>query len=607
MANPRFLARNLSEAPTGLQPWQQLCREQIHSMYEDSFNNRVPIRKAIQELSWPTSLITAKDTFTSMVKVAHDCNEADASQWVDANWPPLDEVANHQTLLNTNVYCWRFDDASFWRGQPDTTKVCALAKSFICVGFKKDSPICSRDNRLAGFNCLRFGDGQARGLALRLAWTVLQKNMQSGAITHSPSLNVIFDSLSAIPTCFEETADETTMIVRQAFRQNVKAAMTVPVNTIDWSTIIMGLASSSTTPTDLLSASSAQARKANTQRMLDMMGSVTSAYEAQVDEEGIVMGPAAKRPRRGRRSSKSCVDNGHTTSLPDDQAQSQVKIGAQRLAAIKQILSYATARSFNMMTTHLVWAGDFRYSGLSDAMLAHKHIWPGSTPNPVMLPTPGQLQINLASQKSSDMMVPSRLTTAMLYYEAELTTEMHESLVNKVLHLFEDEALHIADPSRRVRFRPSVETLDGCRLVIQHWYQSIKECAQQDLSPEDFKELEDAVLYGDAMDGQIIKALERFPLRWNMAMLPDLKRGMPDEVLLDSETILEKTEQDLWNAKYEDFAAKLRSDQHKIHTLRLGSAALNDQLEWIRHMKMMSQAATVSQLVDQFTQVFVVA
>lgn len=606
---PRALARHLSEAPTGLQTWQQLCRAQIHAIYEDSFNNRVPSLKAIQELPWPTSLTTAKDTFISLVKVAHGCNEADALQWVDANWSSLEGVANQQTLRNTNVYCWRFDDASFWRGQPDTTKVCALAKSFIYVGFKKDSPICSRDNALTGFSCLRFGDGQARGLALRLAWTVLQKNIQSGAITHSASLQVVFDSLSSIPTCFEETSDETTTLVRQAVRQNVKAAMTVPVNSLEWSTIIMTIAASSSgiTPTDLLSAASGNARKANAQRMLDVMGSVTSAYDAQVDDEGIVMGPVAKRPRRGRRSSKSSLDTGLATSSPlDDQAQSQIKIGTQKLAAIKNVLSHATDKSFKLMTTHSVWAGDFRSSGLSDAMHAHKHMWPGSVPNPTMLPTAGQLQINLASQKSSEMMVPARLTTALLYYEAELTYEMHESLVYKVLVFFEDEALHIADPSRRARFRPSIENLDGCRVVIQHWHQSIKECAQKDLSPEDFKELEDAVLNENAMDSQIIKALERFPLRWNMAMLPDLKAGMPDEVQLESETLLEQAELKLWNAKFEDFAAKLTSDQHKIHTLRLGSAALDDQLEWIRHMKMMSQASTVSQLVDQFTQVFVV-
>jgi hypothetical protein len=601
---PCTLARNLSESPMGLQAWQQTCREHIHTIYEACFQNHVPILKAVQEMSWPTSVQTAKDELICVVKRSHDLSEEDALLWVEQRSMFVQKEAMDHTLINTHVYQWRFDDASLWRGQPDTSKVCALAKSFICAGFKKDSPICSRDNVMTGFNCMRFGDGQARGVALRLAWTVLKNNILSATVVHSPSLQAIVDTLVAVPTLFEIANDEKTKIVRQAVRQNLKATMTLPVNTVDWATIIVSLTASNTTPLQLLSVTSAQSRKVNAKRMLDMMASVTQVYNAQVDAEGVVISPPMKRPRRGRRSSKSSVGDVASTPVSEDQTQSQIRIGAQKIAAIKNMLSYATETSFNMMSAHLVWAGDFKYSGLSDAMLAHKHLWPGSPPNPAVLPNHSQYQISLASQKACDMTVPQRLRTSPMHYDAVLTYEMHEMLVTKVLVCFEDEALHVTEPSKRLKFRPTVNTLDVCRLIIQHWQQSIKQCAQQDLSEEDFKELEAAVLYGDAMDSHIKKALDRFPVNWNMSMLPDLKAGMPEDCIVDTETLLEKAELDLWNAKLDDFSAKLKRDQIKIQTMHSGSSTLQDQLEWIRHMKMVNQASTVSQLVEQFTTVF---
>ena len=604
MQPARGLARRLSEAPAGSQPWQQLCREQIHTIFEDCFQKRVTILKTVQDMSWPTSLDTAKASMVSVLKVSHNVSEEVASQIVEAKWPSHPGLENDGGLYTTNVYCWRYDDASLWRGQPDTTKVCGLAKSFICVGFKKDSPLCSRDRTFDGFSCLRFGDGQARGVALRLAWSILERNILSGEILHSMSLKAIVDSLMSIPTCFDGNGqDEKSMVIRQAVRQNVKATMTVLVNTVDWATIVINLTASSTNPLELLSPTPALTRKSNGFRLLEMLTSVTSSYEAAVDEEGVVMSPAAKRQRRGRRCARTALDIAGGNSTLDDPAQ--IRIGSLKLTAIKNILAYATEASFTTLSTHLVWAGDYKYSGLSDNILAHKHLWPGSMPNQTVLPQPNQLQICLATHKIAEKMAPQRLTTAFLQYEEELTVEMHEMLVTKLLYFFEDEALHVVDPSKRLKFRPTVETVDTCRLVIQHWQQSIKQCALADLSEEDFKELEAAVLYGDAMDSQVIKALQRFPVKWNMSMLPDLKAGMPDDLVDDSETLLEKTELNLWHARLEEFEAKLKIDQAKIRTMFAGSGLLNDQLDWIRHMKMTEQAVTAAELVNQFTRVYV--
>jgi hypothetical protein len=82
---------------------------------------------------------------------------------------------------------------------------------------------------------------------------------------------------------------------------------------------------------------------------------------------------------------------------------------------------------------------------------------------------------------------------------------------------------------------------------------------------------------------------------------------MPEDFQDDTETLLEKTELNLWHARLDDFAAKLKLDHSKIQTMFAGSGLLNDQLDWIRHMKMTEQAATAAELVDQFTRVYVQA
>ena len=57
------------------------------------------------------------------------------------------------------------------------------------------------------------------------------------------------------------------------------------------------------------------------------------------------------------------------------------------------------------------------------------------------------------------------------------------------------------------------------REVIQHWFLSIEEAAKADLTPKDYNELRNAVLYGDAMDKQILDATKRFPQVWHIAMI----------------------------------------------------------------------------------------
>ena len=592
----RSLIRKLSDAGPGLELWQQDCREAVHNIYEESFKDRKPIAAIIQALPWPSSVAEAKVELELMAQVACGLSQSDAQAYADiALQFPL--VADHLGFTFTNVYHWRIDDQSLWRGQSDTAKVCGLAKSILCTGFHRDSTVCSRDHNISGLNCLRFGDGQARGLALRLAWAVIRtKVVMKGMVVACNGLCAIFESMMAIPTCFEKPGDEGTMLVRQVVRQNIKAQLTLPVNTIEWARIIMQAAApiGATSHLDQLSATSVEARKVQSKRLLDTMMTMLDTYHKQIEDEGVDMAPAAKRARKGRRKSGAAV-----CQTEEGVSEDRLKLGTLRQAAIKNILQSCTAASFKDMEMHLVWAGDFKSSVLSDATLAWKHWWPGSHPSPAATPTALQEQVRVAASKAG---VPTRYKTQDLMYDVVLTMEMHEMVLQKAIHIFEDEALHLPDPTTsRSKFRPTTDVLDGYRIVNQHWVQSIKYCALADLQEADFKELELAVLYGDAMDAQIQKALVGFPVRWNMAMLPDLKSGMDEDMATSHESLLEQAEAGAWKSKLTEFDARLKHDQAKIRSIHNGAHLLADHLEWLQHFKLLQQAKEAEKLTMEFT------
>ena len=75
-------------------------------------------------------------------------------------------------------------------------------------------------------------------------------------------------------------------------------------------------------------------------------------------------------------------------------------------------------------------------------------------------------------------------------YEELLTAEQHEAMFAKAIHCFEDEALHLADRHAWRNFIPNMAQWRTYRLVIQHWYQTIRACCLADLPKQDFEELE---------------------------------------------------------------------------------------------------------------------
>ena len=146
------------------------------------------------------------------------------------------------------ILSWSFEDESLWRGLSDNKKIIRLARSMVTTGYRQDEPINSRtfdlsapDGILAGK--LLFGDGQASGLAVRLAFQFLVNLVRQSpdSLIGDPELMRIMQGLIQVPTVFTKSGESTTedLIVAQAVRQNVKAAMQLPMNTMEWAGMVL--------------------------------------------------------------------------------------------------------------------------------------------------------------------------------------------------------------------------------------------------------------------------------------------------------------------------------------------------------------------------------
>ena len=96
-------------------------------------------------------------------------------------------------------------------------KVIRLARSMVTAGYCQDEPISSHkfdlsapDGILAGK--LLFGDGQARGLAVRLAFQFLVNLLRQSqdSLCGDPELMRVMEGLIKVPTVFTMSGDNNT-------------------------------------------------------------------------------------------------------------------------------------------------------------------------------------------------------------------------------------------------------------------------------------------------------------------------------------------------------------------------------------------------------------
>ena len=606
-------------AQGGLEPWQLRCREELHKLYAHCYSARTSIVAVVQGLPMPVDFAEAERELTQVGQCAMGWDAEEARNYATLTLRTGCVNGNlaiqQEGLVNTTAYHWRVDAASLWRGLSDPQKVCGIARSLLSVGFDLSEPICARDGTF-GYQSLKFGDGQKRGLALRLAWCAFRKlcselGFNPAAATQYPNMQKIFKSLTQVPALLPSAADSQDLrgcLVQQALRQNTKAVMTVPMNTIEWARLIIfsSNATCDADPQEVLAAVDEAARLATGKKLLGVMNLVVTGYKAKLDEAAVDMGPAVKRARKGRRAPKAAASNASGGHQPvQDESDTSMQIGSLRLAALKNILMHATPTSFKIMEQHLAFAGNAKYSALSDAALASKFIWPGSSPPPEYQPSEAMEAARRANAKFAMGMVPKALKSMPLDYESPLTIAEHECLIQKAIHIFEDECLHLADMSHRTKVRPDVLQFCEYRFICSQWLRTIQPRAQADLSPQDLVEVTNAVGFGDALDVQIRSCLiPQYPCLFHMAMLPDLKASMPEDAIPSEESLIEEAEKQVWLAKLTEFKSKLVSDQKLVKTVKAGSESLADHIDWLRHMKRLVEAGKAEQLVKRYTDLF---
>ena len=177
------------------------------------------------------------------------------------------------------------------------------------------------------------------------------------------------------------------------------------------------------------------------------------------------------------------------------------------MQAIQQSLGKAAQVSFEALQLHLVWAGDYALSALSDEALGLDFIWPHSLPPAACLPDEATLVARDAAAHANRDRIPNGVTVKPMLYEELLTPKQHELTIVKVTTCFEDSALHLTDRRLWLQLKPKPEQWASTRQVIQHWDTTIGACCKADLPEHEFTELEKAVLFGDAMNTQILNIL----------------------------------------------------------------------------------------------------
>ena len=601
MAEGRILKPTPSTG-ADLQPWQLSLSEDLTKLHQEAFTQRLSLTQTVQAFPKPTGAEAISEC-SYAVRMAFNVQEDEAFGRAQVILEPGD--ADFTGSRDTCILSWSFEDQSLWRGLSDNKKLVRLARNMVTAGFKRDEPILSRsfdlrsdDGVLAAK--LLFGDGQARGLAARLAWQFLLNLMRSRGdqLMGDPEIMRIMQSLLFIPTVFERSGESSSedLMVAQAVRQNMKAQMTLPLNTLEWAGMVLRTC-------NLNVGVSA----ASTQAILACLDRCKSKYDSHIEVHAYDMEPVAKRARKGRRKSATSMalaavgnDEESGPKKPTEANEDRLKIGYRRLNAISNILTHASKKSYKTMEIHLVWAGDYQFSALNDNALSLPFIYPNSLPPAEALPDEAtQVARDAAAGMHKDLMPPGA-TLRPMKYEELLTVSQHEQLIEKVLTCYEDEVLHLPDRNQWLPLRPKDETWLGARQIIQHWGQTMKQVCQADLPKEEFEELQKAILFGDAMDTQILGIIRRYPKHFHIGMIPDMKTTFQTSEMDQAVQEQMEAEHESWQSQLRLFKSNLTLDQKTIRRTEVGSAALHDILEWHDAEHVRQQGKIGKNLVQQF-------
>ena len=402
-------------------------------------------------------------------------------------------------------------------------------------------------------------DGQTRGLAALFVSHLIVNYDATNSLKDDPTAFKIMTSLINIPTVFERNRDDTAedLLVAQAVRQNVKATMALPMNAVEWAGLIL--------------RSSGVSLGSSSKNIVACMQRFTTKYDSNLEVEAYDnVSQVPKRQRRGR-SKGAVASQAAASGAPAQDAPNldRIKIGNRRLLAIKNLLNHCTKRSFEQIENHLVWVGDYATSAITDVALGLLWIWPKSLNPPS---EEDSFLLDVAAHAQLPDLIPTGLTVKPMCYDSALSQEEHNLLIAKAIAVFEDAVLHQSDRNEWKKVVPSANDMKNYRNIVQHWCHTIRPCCMVDLPKQDFEEIAQAVLFGDAIDTQILSIAKRFPQSFHVGMIPDLR--VSGAMAVEQDQMVEEAieaENAKWAAEIRIFKNNLHSDWKLIKTVEGGA------------------------------------
>ena len=178
-----------------------------------------------------------------------------------------------------------------------------------------------------------------------------------------------------------------------------------------------------------------------------------------------------------------------------------------------------------------------------------------------------------------------------------MTVAEHDLLICKMCSIYEGGFDDSGVPPARL----TLEQAWTARFVICHWKRSIEPCAKADLEQKEISLLSHAICQSDCMDDQVVAALKVWPMHFTMTLLPDVT-SLADGVAEDEsqEILLERAQDQEWQAKVASFEAKLAIDQRSIVQVSNGLDILKDTLDWLQMQKHVKQASVAKEAVNTF-------
>ncbi len=572
-----------------LEDWQEQTISKVQDYHNQAFQERVLLTPQVCAFAKPKQE-TVLSWLIGVVQKVCQLNDADAEHLArkalrTQSGPTATAMDG---ILAVSPFARRYDDKSLWKGPTDNKKLCRLAR-LILNGFDSAEPIQSRTVDLSDWdgsglllNRLLFGDGQSRGLGVWFAWNVMMEWINHPDFIPSPGLERVFRTLLQVPVVFEAKKrglSQDSHLLECAVKQNIKAQMQQPLNTLEWCFLMIG--QHKTPMATLLSWEAPNVRKSLGQELLQIMSKFLNAYDEHSDVKAydIATAPTAKR-RRSNRGARAVTATAGGTE--DTIKEDTIKVGAKRLQAMKNILSKISKTAFLRWQEHLGWVGVWKYNALQDPAAGMESLWPES-----QLPKerrPNELEDmareighKVAEQAPGNANILTRLP---LFYNERLTGLQHEQIFHKGFEIFEAETLHITDLNQKLALRPTSEDWLNIRQVVEHWDRTIKLVAEKDMAPKDLKELEDTVLNTNLMDQQILDAVQGYPKMFHLGMIPDLKAYYQNELDEEKEKFEESNDR-FWEANFNRFELQLEQDWRLCRLTNTGTAALADLLEWL--------------------------